>query len=71
MRLGGLAEWDNPHVTMDYRYEANQVRAVKNILASGHLERRKTSPLVCIDCRSALALAEVEYKDKASCSVYA
>lgn len=70
MRLGGLGEWDNPYVTMNYRYEADQVRSMKKILASGHLEKGVKPVHWCIDCHSALALAEVEYKDKASFSVY-
>lgn len=70
MRLGGVGEWSNPYTTMHYLYEANQVRAMKKILASGHLERGSKPVHWCMDCHSALALAEVEYKDKASFSVY-
>ena len=68
-RLGLLGDWDNPYVTMDYHYEANVVRALSQILAGGHLQQGFKPVHWCLDCRSALAEAEVEYEDKQSPSI--
>ena len=69
-RLGVLANWDNPYLTMNFKYEADQVRAIGKILANGHLQKGFKPVFWCNDCRSALAAAEVEYKDKHSPSIY-
>ncbi len=68
-RLGILGEWRAPYVTMDYRYEANVVRALGQIFANGHLQQGFKPVHWCLDCRSALAEAEVEYEDKNSPSI--
>ncbi|MDX2345319.1 MAG: isoleucine--tRNA ligase, partial [Legionella sp.] len=68
-RLGVLGEWQTPYITMDYQYEANVVRALGQILAGGHLQQGFKPVHWCLDCRSALAEAEVEYEDKTSPSI--
>ena len=65
-RLGVLGDWDHPYATMDARYEAEQVRAFARIMAAGHVYRGYKPVHWCLDCRSALAEAEVEYIDKTS-----
>ncbi|HVY53008.1 MAG TPA: isoleucine--tRNA ligase [Gammaproteobacteria bacterium] len=65
-RLGVLADWDNPYLTMDFKFEANIVRALGKIIQQGHLERGYKPVYWCLDCSSALAEAEVEYADKTS-----
>ncbi|RMH42763.1 MAG: isoleucine--tRNA ligase [Gammaproteobacteria bacterium] len=65
-RLGVLGDWANPYRTMDYSYEANIVRALAKIVKNGHLHRGFKPVYWCTDCRSALAEAEVEYRDKRS-----
>ena len=65
-RLGVIAEWDNPYLTMDFRYEADIIRSLAKILANGHIERGFKPVHWCVDCGSALAEAEVEYQDKHS-----
>ena len=65
-RLGVLGDWDNPYLTMNYRYEANIVRTLANIIDNGHLQKGYKPVHWCCDCRSALAEAEVEYQDKQS-----
>ncbi len=65
-RLGVLGEWDNPYLTMNYSYEANVMRSLAKIIENGHLVHGKKPVHWCIACGSALAEAEVEYKDKAS-----
>src|SRR5262252_9215134 len=59
-RLGILGDWDRPYLTMSARYEAQQLRAFGRIIANGHLYRGVKPVHWCIDCRSALAEAEVE-----------
>jgi len=68
-RLGVLGDWQNPYITMDYNYEANVVRALADILKGGHLQQGFKPVHWCLDCRSALAEAEVEYEDKVSSSI--
>lgn len=68
-RLGILADWDNPYLTMDYHYQANIVRALGKILAKGYLHAGVKPVHWCINCGSALAEAEVEYQNKNSPAV--
>ncbi len=65
-RLGVLGEWDNPYRTMDFKYEADIVRALARVYARGHVVRGSKPVYWCFDCGSALAEAEIEYSDKAS-----
>lgn len=65
-RLGVFGEWDKPYKTMDFDSEANIIRALGKIVESGHLEKGFKPVHWCTDCGSALAEAEVEYKDKVS-----
>src|SRR5580658_10308232 len=65
-RLGVFADWDHPYLTMDPHYEAQQIRALGKIIRNGHLYRGAKPVHWCLDCRSALAEAEVEYEDKTS-----
>jgi isoleucyl-tRNA synthetase len=66
IRLGVLGDWDDPYLTMKYDTEANIVRSLGKIIANGHLERGDKPVHWCTDCGSALAEAEVDYKDKKS-----
>lgn len=68
-RLGVIGDWSNPYLTMDYKYEANIIRALAKILANGHMQKGYKPVHWCLDCSSALAEAEVEYKDKTSPSI--
>ena len=65
-RLGVLGDWDNPYLTMDAAYEAEQIRAFGRIVHNGHLYRGAKPVHWCLDCRSALAEAEVEYEEHTS-----
>ena len=65
-RLGVLGYWDNPYRTMRYDTEANEIRALKRIMEKGYVYRGLKPVNWCFDCQSALAEAEVEYKDKTS-----
>lgn len=66
IRLGVLADWKNPYLTMDFGYEAEIVRSLARILENGYVHKGYKPVHWCIDCGSALAEAEVEYQDKTS-----
>ncbi|MBN8921957.1 MAG: isoleucine--tRNA ligase [Rhodanobacter sp. 68-29] len=68
-RLGVLGDWQNPYRTMDFKYEADMVRALSRIVANGHVVRGAKPVYWCFDCGSALAEAEIEYGDKVSPAV--
>jgi isoleucyl-tRNA synthetase len=55
---------------MQPRYEAEQLRGFAVIIKNGHLYKGFKPVHWCLNCRSALAEAEVEYEDKTSPSVY-
>ena len=65
-RLGVLADWENPYLTMDFQYEADSIRALAAITDKGYLQRGFKPVHWCCACGSALAEAEVEYADKTS-----
>ncbi|AWL12673.1 Isoleucine--tRNA ligase [Saliniradius amylolyticus] len=69
IRLGVLGEWDKPYKTMEFQSEADIIRELGNIIKAGHLEKGFKPVHWCTDCGSALAEAEVEYKDKVSPSI--
>ena len=66
IRLGVLGDWDNPYLTMNFSAEANEIRALDKMLEDGYLYQGLKPVNWCLDCRSALAEAEVEYEDKHS-----
>ncbi|TAM09654.1 MAG: isoleucine--tRNA ligase [Nevskiaceae bacterium] len=65
-RLGVLADWDHPYLTMRPNYEAEQLRVLARLVEQGHVVRGFKPVHWCLDCGSALAEAEVEYKDHES-----
>ena len=68
-RLMVLGDWENPYLTMDFKFEANIIRTLGKIADNGHLEKGFKPVNWCMDCGSALAEAEVEYQDKKSISI--
>ena len=66
VRLGVVGDWKNPYKTMDFTSEANIIRALGKIIENDHLQKGAKPVHWCTDCGSALAEAEVEYKDKVS-----
>ncbi|HXE66479.1 MAG TPA: isoleucine--tRNA ligase [Rhodanobacteraceae bacterium] len=65
-RLGVLGDWEHPYRTMDFKYEADILRALAGVYANGHVTRGFKPVHWCFDCGSALAEAEIEYQDKQS-----
>ncbi len=69
-RLGVLGEWEKPYLTMSPEYEGDVIRHLASFFASGNIYRKKKPVLWCIHCKTALAEAEIEYKDHTSPSIY-
>src|SRR5439155_4880360 len=69
-RLGVLGTWDAPYLTMNFRYQAAIARAFGKFVGRGLVYKGKKPVHWCIHCRTALAEAEVEYKDHTSPSIY-
>jgi isoleucyl-tRNA synthetase len=63
VRLGVLGDWDNPYLTMNFKTEADIMRALGDIYRNGYLYQGSKPVHWCTDCGSALAEAEVEYED--------
>ncbi|MEA5444749.1 isoleucine--tRNA ligase [Gammaproteobacteria bacterium AB-CW1] len=68
-RLGVLGDWDRPYLTMNPQYEADQLRAFGKMIERGHLYKGYKPVHWCMDCRSAMAEAEVEYQEHTSPAV--
>src|SRR6185369_14938882 len=69
-RLGVLGTWDDPYLTMDFRYQAAIARTFGEFVERGLVYKGKKPVHWCIHCRTALAEAEVEYEDHSSPSIY-
>ncbi|NIG99100.1 MAG: isoleucine--tRNA ligase [Buchnera aphidicola (Periphyllus acericola)] len=70
IRLGILADWKNPLLTMDYKNQSNIIKILLKILKKKYLYQGLKPIHWCIECQSSLAEAEVEYKEKTSESIY-
>ena len=68
-RLGVLGDWEHPYRTLDFKFEADEIRALAKVVENGHLLRGVKPVYWCFDCGSALAEAEIEYQDKVSPAV--
>jgi len=69
-RLGVLGDWFNPYLTMNFPYQAAIVRALGRFVEQGMVYKGKKPVHWCINCRTALAEAEVEYEPHTSPSIY-
>jgi len=69
-RLGVVGDWENPYLTLDPRYEAQEIRELGRLASGGALYRKKKPVYWCASCATALAEAEVEYEEKRSQSIY-
>ena len=68
--LGVVADWENPYVTMDFRFEANIYRVLCKVAVKGLLVERNKPVYWSWAERTALAEAEVEYEEKEDYSIY-
>ncbi len=69
-RLGVLGDWEHPYMTLDPKYEADELRLFADLVEKGFVYRGKKPVYWSIPCRTALAEAEVEYRDHVSQSIY-
>ena len=69
-RLGVIGDWRHPYRTTDPSYEAEEIRVLGRFIGEGLVYRGKKPVLWCPSCATALAEAEVEYRDEQSPSVY-
>ncbi|MBA3632320.1 MAG: isoleucine--tRNA ligase [Acidobacteria bacterium] len=70
MRLGVFGEWENPYLTMSNEYESETARLFGTFLERGYIYKGLRPVYWCVHDQTALAEAEVEYKEHTSPSVY-
>ena len=70
IRLGVLGDWENPYITMTPQYQADILRELAKFYGKNLVYRAKKPVYWCPNCTTALAEAEIEYKDKTSTSIY-
>jgi len=69
-RLGVMGQWDDPYLTMNYRYEATIAKKCAEFALDGSLFKSKKPIYWCCSCKTALAEAEIEYAEETSPSIY-
>ncbi|MFZ8846608.1 MAG: class I tRNA ligase family protein, partial [Candidatus Hydrothermia bacterium] len=69
-RLGVLGDWENPYITMDNLYEAIELEILAKLVDEGYIYRQRMPIHWCCYCRTALSLAEIEYKEKEDPSLF-
>ena len=69
IRLGIFGTWDKPYTSMDKEIESEIVNSLSKMIKNGHIYYGSKPVHWCIESSSALAEAEVEYKDITSHAV--
>ena len=69
-RLGLLGDWDHPYLTLDPAYEAAVLGVFQRMVEQGWVYRGLRPVSWCPQCETALAEAEIEYRDATSPSLY-
>jgi isoleucyl-tRNA synthetase len=69
-RLGVFGDWENPYLTMDPGYEADILRVFAKLVENGCVYQSKKPVQWSYGAQTALAEAEVEYKDKESPAIF-
>ncbi|HSC24883.1 MAG TPA: isoleucine--tRNA ligase [Candidatus Babeliales bacterium] len=69
-QLGVLMDWENPYLTMNFKYEAYTLNAFGILVEKGYIERKNKTVPWCISCQTVLASAEIEYQDRKDPSLY-
>ncbi len=69
-RLGVLGEWDDPYLTMDPKFEAREVRVFGEMFKKGYIYKGLKPVYWCPNDETALAEAEIEYKDAPCTSIF-
>lgn len=70
IRLGVRGRWEKPYLTLDKNYEAAVISVIKTLVEKGLIYRGKKPIFWCPSCETALAEAEIEYKNHVSPSIY-
>ncbi len=66
-RLGVRADWDNPYITLEPAYEAQQIKVFGDMAKKGYIYKGQKPVYWSPTSESALAEAEIEYQDKKIC----
>lgn len=69
-RLGVRGDWDHSYVTLDPKFEAEQIGVFGDMAKKGYIYKGLKPVHWCPDCETALAEAEIEYAEKKSPSIY-
>ncbi len=69
-RLGVIGDWKNPYLTFAPEYDAAEIGVLRKFVEQGYVYRGLRPVHWCFDCQTALAEAEVEYRDHQSPSIY-
>ncbi|MBF0715855.1 isoleucine--tRNA ligase [Gemelliphila palaticanis] len=69
-KLGVIGDWENPYITLDPRFEAEQIRVFKTMVSKGYIYKGLKPIYWSPSSESALAEAEIEYRDHTSPSIY-
>jgi isoleucyl-tRNA synthetase len=69
-RLGVFGLWERPYLTLDHDYEATVLDSFRGLVQKGYVYKGLRPVFWCARCETALADAEVEYRDHASHSIY-
>ena len=69
-RFGVIGDWNKPYLTMDYAYESIIARECGKFALKGDMFLGKKPVYWCCNCKTALAEAEIEYKDHTSPSIF-
>ena len=69
-RLGIFGRWENPYLTMDPAYEAEIIGVFGELAKKGYIYRGLKPVHWCLKCQTALAEAEIEYKEREDPSIY-
>ncbi len=68
--LGVVGDWENPYLTLKYKFEADIYRSLCEVAKKGLLVERSKPVFWSWAAKSALAEAEVEYQDKEDYSIF-
>lgn len=69
-RLGVNGDWENPYITLQEKFEAEQIRLFGDMAKKGYIYKGKKPVYWSPSSESSLAEAEIEYQDKKSASIY-
>lgn len=69
-RLGAIAEWDHPYITLQKEFEEEQIKVFASMASKGYIYKGLKPVYWCSDCNTALAEAEIEYAEDPCHSIY-